>query len=368
MFKKIFARAAVLAALLISLSSAALASFTDDGAITYKTPVGVMHGAGILGGYSDGSFDPKGSISREESAKMIAFSVLGEKAASGLSQGSAVFSDVSEGRWSAPYITWAVENDIISGLGDGSFNPMGKVTGYQIAKMMLCAAGYGQNGEYSGSSWELRTAADAFAKGIFTGIVNADPSRAVTREEAALYIFNGITLIEQVSFNPQDGKYLPADGSEAHDNTIAAEIHGIVDYAGKSTVFRGILTENTVTGSENSVVGEQSFPYTTGQELLGRAVAVYTNGGKGEDCRIYYIAEESETIYLEKNITYEKLFNETFGEDLVFPEKILIFSEEGLLTEETSIKDFNPSRFFAPAGSYVFFEGKLISYLPPLYD
>lgn len=366
--KKYLIKLCLFAALAVMLAGfcAAGAVFTDSNLITYKTPVGVMHGAGILSGRTDGTFNPTGGITREEAVKIIAYAVLGEQGIMNLPREAPVFSDMSEDRWSAPYVCWAVKNGIIAGVGDGKFDPEGKVTGYQLAKMMLCAAGYGQNGEYSGSSWESTCAKDGFAVGIFANITDADPSRAVTREEAALYIFNGITRLEQVAFDAAAEKYVPTDGTAALDNTIAALVYGIVEVEGRETVFRGVVTENLATGGGATVVNGTAYEYESAAELLGHRVAVYTNGEPGLRKKIYYIADESETVTLGSSINSQQQFNQAFGAELLISDALTIYTADARISEAAEIDGLVPSSYLAPAGSYVFYDGSLISFMPPI--
>ncbi len=357
---------AALAAMLAGLGVAS-ADFKDEDTITYKIPVGVMHGAGILSGYMDGTFNPTGSITREEAVKMIAFAVIGEQGVMDLPRMAPGFSDMDADRWSAPYVYWAVENGVIVGVGDGRFNPSGKVTGYQLVKMMLCATGYGQKGEYSGPSWEVAAAKDGFAKGIFANITDADPSRSVTREEAALYIFNGITRLEQVSYYSKNNEYRPKDGTQALDNTIAAQIYGIVEADGKETVFHDIVSQNSVNGDPGiTVLGERPFEYATGLELLGHRAVAYTNGEPGLKNRVYYIGDESQTVTLKVAVDNQKRFEEAFGTVTKISDKLTVYNSEAVLTEAVEIEGFDPDSFKAPAGSYVFYGDELISYMAPV--
>ncbi len=145
---------------LFGVASAAT-SFKDDATIQYGTAVGVMTGIGAINGYTDGTFAPKGTITREEAAKMVTYAVLGADVAKTLTVGSTGFKDVAADRWSAPFITYLVSKGIVNGLGDGNFNPTGNVTGFELAKMLLCAIGFGTQGEYTGSAWSLNVAVDA---------------------------------------------------------------------------------------------------------------------------------------------------------------------------------------------------------------
>jgi hypothetical protein len=73
--------------------------------------------------------------------------------------------------------------------------------------MLLTAAGYGQNGEYVGASWSMNVIADAIENGIFTGTKATNYGAPATREEAALYVFNGLTNVDQVKYSKDTETY-----------------------------------------------------------------------------------------------------------------------------------------------------------------
>ena len=360
-FKQLSSLVLVLAVL--GAASSAFAAFTDENAIKYKTAVGVMNGTGVINGYTDGRFRPGENITREQAAKMITHAVIGEEGVIQLPITETGFMDVPAERWSARYINWCREQGIIDGLIDGTYDPTGSVTGYQLAKMLLCAAGYGKNGEYTGQSWELNASKDGFAKGIFTEIKQTDLALNATREETALYIFNAITGIEQVRFDAVSGKYGPADDTGGIDNTIAAALYGIITTGDNANTLRGIVTENAANSEKPTLINGTTIDYKSGLDLLGHSVCVYENGQEGLKSRIYYIADESETVELKYKISGKKDFEKAF-EDRSFPEDILVFTQEGVLAEQTTVEELNPSSYTAPAGTYIFHEGKLISYLP----
>ena len=265
-----------LAAVLSCGPSAHAIAYTDSAQIQYKTAVGVMSGAGVVSGYADGSFCPKAPVTREQAAKLVTFVAIGEDAVSRLPQTDTGFTDVPATRWSAPYVNWCRENGIIDGVSEKTFDPDGKVTGYQLSKMLLCAVGYGQNGEYSGASWELEAAKGGFAKGIFTGITESNPGQNVTREDAAFYLFNTITKLEKVVYDEAAGKYVPADGTEEADNTFGASVFGIVLTGSKATTFTGTVTENSANGQKGTTASGAHYDYETGAAYLGHRVTVYT--------------------------------------------------------------------------------------------
>jgi hypothetical protein len=197
----------VLAMCLGLMGIASAAAFTDNTAIQYNEAVSVMNGIGAINGYTDGTFKPTGTITREEAAKLVTYAILGPTVAAKLSVSSTGFTDVAASRWSSPFIAYCVSQGIINGLGDGTFAPTANVTGYQLAKMMLAAAGYGKANEFKGSSWELNVAVTASKYKVFNGSKASDFSKAATREEAALYVFNALTKVPEVTYSKLNEAY-----------------------------------------------------------------------------------------------------------------------------------------------------------------
>jgi len=354
---------ALTAVLSIGLSAHAI-SYTDSSQIQYKTAVGVMTGTGIVSGYTDGSFRPKDSVTREQATKLLSYAVLGEDAVSRLPRQDTGFSDVPAARWSAPYVNWCRQNGLIDGMGDGTFDPEGPVTGFQLAKMLLRAVGYGQNGEYTSSSWELTAAKDGFAKGIFAGIANSNPDKAVSREDAAFYIFNTITKLEKVVYDKPSDKYVPADGTDAIDNTLGASVYGIVTTGSGATTIHGTVTANSANGEKGTTVSGIQYSYETGASYLGHRVTVYTNGKAEPKGRIYYIADESTAVELKSAISGKDFFKTTFGENISVAPDVLVYDETGSLSEAKSIPSFDLQTGAAPAGSYVLNAGVITAYIP----
>jgi len=170
---------------------ASAATFTDDTSIQYKEAVDVMTGIGAINGMGDGTFAPKGTLTRAQAAKLVAYTVLGADVATLLPVKASSFKDVDAAyAWAIPSIEYLVQKGVINGLGDGTFNPAGNVTGYQLAKMLLVALGV--KGEFTGTSWELNTAIAASKAGLLKNSKAASFSVAATREEAALYCFNAL--------------------------------------------------------------------------------------------------------------------------------------------------------------------------------
>ena len=275
---------------LMGVASAATPSFSDNATIQYQTAVGTMVGMGAINGYTDGTFKPTGTITREEAAKLVTYAVLGADVAKTLTVSSTGFKDVASDRWSAPFITYLVGKGVINGLGDGTFNPTGNVTGFELAKMLLCTAGYGKQGEYTGASWALNVAVDANKLGVFTGSKAASFNVAATREEAALYCFNAITKIEKAVWNKNTESYSPADGTVAVDNTIAIATY---TYSAQAAAAITAVTYSATKGYTVATVGSYTIPADF--SAVGTKVVVHGNATTG---KIFYVQTTTKTIDL----------------------------------------------------------------------
>ena len=179
--------------------SAGAKDFTDDGEITYKEAVDVISAIGVVDGYSDGDFRPDDVLTRGAAAKIICNLILGPTTASALSADTAPFKDVPINNTFAGYITYCSQQKIINGYGDGTFRPTGTLSGNAFMKMLLGALGYDSSVEgYTGANWSVAVIKQAVGIGLDDGNDEFVGSKAVTRQEAALYAFNMLqaTMVE----------------------------------------------------------------------------------------------------------------------------------------------------------------------------
>ena len=212
---------AFMLAMIMALSLTAFAGYedyTDVNELTYVEAVDVLTELGIVAG-SDGALNPTGNLTRAQAAKLIAYTMLGQKAADALQADVAPFVDVPAYHWAAGYVEYCADQGIVGGMGDGTFAPESNVTASQFAKMLLCAVGYGEKGEFTGLSWDSTVNAQGTKLGIFDG--NEDNvvfAKAVTREEAFLYTFNALTKVMEVTYS--------ADADEYYAGTVFNSIKG----------------------------------------------------------------------------------------------------------------------------------------------
>ena len=214
-------------------ASAASSDFVDGNEITYAEAAEVMTALGVFEGTDKGAFDPTGILTREQAAAIICRMLLGDDAEN-LTTNSTVFSDVAADRWSAGYIGYCAQQNILAGTGNGTFNPEGELTGLAFAKMLLVALGYDPAIEqYVGNDWAVNVAADAVDAGIaVSGVIMAD---AMTREQAAQMAYQTLEA-DMVRYASRGTTIQQPDGSTIIVGNTAAEPVSKTDsdYAGDS--------------------------------------------------------------------------------------------------------------------------------------
>lgn len=156
--KKLLALVLCAAMVLSLVCVAGAVTFSDAGQIrmTNTEAVEVLSGLKIIGGMGNGKFAPNDTLTRAQAAKIITYMLLGETAAEALPAASASFSDVPTSHWSCKYVNYCAQQGIVSGVGNGKFNPNGKLTGYAFGKMLLVSgANFNADEEgLVGASWE----------------------------------------------------------------------------------------------------------------------------------------------------------------------------------------------------------------------
>ena len=160
-------------------------AFTDvAGTEYYAEAAGALNEAGILTGYSDGTFRAEKTITRAEMAAVICrmMSLSPE-------EGGTSFHDVPQDYWASKYITAAQKAGIISGDGKGSFRPGDNVKYEEAVKMVVCAIGQGEQITSSGTNWAKGYLDLAQALGITD---NLSIAKISTRGDVAVMVYNAL--------------------------------------------------------------------------------------------------------------------------------------------------------------------------------
>ena len=184
---------ALVLALVMSMSLVTIsnAAYSDKADIDLKEAVDVLSAVGVFEG-SDGKFDPKADLTREQAAKLVAYLQLGQKSADALVGGNK-FTDVAANRWAAGYVDYCATTGVVAGVGNGQFNPTGSLTALQFGKMLLVCLGYDAKTEnLTGSDWQINTSKLMTSAKLLKGLDSVKANDVITREQAAQMMLNAI--------------------------------------------------------------------------------------------------------------------------------------------------------------------------------
>ena len=149
---------------------------------------------GLFQGTGDTVFSPGATMTRG----MLTTVLYRMSGSPGISY-SPIFSDVPENKWFTEGTVWAGQNEVVKGMGDGTFKPNGELTRAQIAQMLYNYAHWlgldtSVRGDVSGfadassiSSWAREAMSWAVGIGLFQGDTQnrLTPSAAATRAQVA---------------------------------------------------------------------------------------------------------------------------------------------------------------------------------------
>ena len=169
----------------------ASAAFTDQADIKATDAVDMLVALGVVDGFEDGSFQPNGTVTRAQMAKMIYVLRTGKSDASAYNNDKTSFTDINS-HWAAGYIKYCQSLGIIAGKSNTKFDPNGKVTAQEAAKMLLVTLGYNaEKAGLVGSNWASKTNALADENGLLKD-VNTSFTAACPRQYAAQLIYNTV--------------------------------------------------------------------------------------------------------------------------------------------------------------------------------
>ena len=257
-------------AMALSLMTVAFAAdakdYADYGEVNYNEAVDVMTAIGVFDGMG-GEFNPDGTLTREQAAKIITYMIMGKAEADKLVTTVAPYADVAADRWSAGAIAWCTNEGIISGMGNNRFAPTDNVTGLQFAKMLLVALGYDATiQKLTGDSWAINTATLAINADLDNGMEEVSLSADLTREQAC-----------QMAFNT-----MKADTVE-YDSRTSIDINGAQVTIGNNKAYAVTTTKDWGENiSDDNATGNAGDPYTVQfAEQYCRDLTL--NGNQSED-------------------------------------------------------------------------------------
>ena len=196
----------------LSLAVSANAAFEDakDINATYAEAVDVLAGMKVFQGYDNGkTFKPQGDITRAEVAAIVYRIYTADVKDSYVKNYETYnkFSDMAGAGWAKGYIGYCANAALVKGYPNGTFQPSGKVTGYEVLAMILRAVGYDKNNEFTGTDWALHVAQIAEQNKILKNVKGIDLSAPASRELVAELLFQAIqvpTVTYTAAFGYQD--------------------------------------------------------------------------------------------------------------------------------------------------------------------
>ena len=211
----------------LSLAVSANAAFKDADKVSadYSEAVAVLNGMGVFKGYEDGSFQPQGNITRAEVAAIVyrVYTADVKDAKASMYATYNKFSDMTGAGWAAGYIGYCANAALVKGYPNGTFQPSGKVTGYEVLAMILRAIGYDQNNEFTGADWALHVAQTAQQAHVLDNVKGVDLNAPATRELVAELLFRAIAKAPMVTYTAAFGYQTVSFNGDKNSNKTFSE-------------------------------------------------------------------------------------------------------------------------------------------------
>ena len=297
---------ALVLALVMSLSLVTIANaadFSDNADIDYSEAVDVMVAAGIIDGVGNNSFDPNGTLTREQAAKLITYMLLGENSEKLGVEGTS-FNDVAATRWSAPAIEYCAAMGIIDGAGDGNFYPAGKLTGYAFAKMLLTAIGYKSDREgFTGDSWTINVATKALSEDVRLnrGLEKMSGSAEISRQEAAQMALNAIKA--PLVYYPNKGNSITVGGT-------------VVDFSSQQAEYVTTTLAKEQRISTRTLTNTREYTVEFGEKYLPKLVLKGANDAFGRPSYTWLYDKKEIGTYLDDTNLVGEFTAKVTGRDL----------------------------------------------------
>ncbi len=265
--KKGLAGAVLASALLVPMQGMAANAlpFSDIAQNGNKDAILKLNFAGVLKGYTDGTFKPEKEVTRAEFAKVAVLAMGYTEDQVKVLAGETVFKDLPANHWATGYINLAVSQGIIKGYPDGTFKPNNTVkvaealTVYvQGLKIDVAASTTGQ--------WYTPYLLEASKTGIYD--TKELPTAAAKRDIVAKFTDR---LMETPVY--ANGAYYDKNGKANGTSKKLAVVKGTVASYDKKTQKLKLVGQNTEVDIADNV---QLF----GNLIVGAEVEYIVKNGK----------------------------------------------------------------------------------------
>lgn len=358
------------------------AAFTDADEIVNKEAVEITAGLGLFAGTPDGSFNPKGTVTRAQMATVIVKMLYGSDINADQFKGVGEFSDTAsfEGGWAEGYINLCADQGVVSGYGDGTYKPGNSVTTAEAITMILNAldvdAGEGL--------WPLTVMAKAEEMKLFSDLtIKPGTHDPLTRDQLAVLVLAGLEYSPSgvsgyrvsgldIVFDSFSDAFLACRDTARITPVVGEDalVHRVYDMKAST----GFITDNQAAGENVTVLtlsngDEENFNIETGKDKLGHYVTVYYKEqykGENNPGLVYAIIDESETVTVTETIASAKDYKAVFGRGYEAAANGIVFSDTYVPTEKfnnnMAISGYTKGAA-APKGTYVVVNGEIVSYI-----
>lgn len=288
-------RISLVALATLALPSIALAvSFSDVSSThIYREQIETLADRGIIKGNPDGTFNPAGTVNRAELLTLL-YRAAGKTPSTPT---KACFKDVSTDAWYSAVVCDSAKNGYVGGYPDGYFRPGNAVNRVEALKMIHTVFGLTVNASASTAplasyvdvslvAWYTPYMASAFERKILpVAGQNSNgfkPESALSRGEAAAYIFNALGLTLQGNVSSAASSMSSASSVMTRSSRSAA-----ASSANDEPVIRAVDFPFTDDGVfDNKIAKVYTF------SLKNKTVASFKVGvlkGDSVQCRLYKI-------------------------------------------------------------------------------
>lgn len=287
----------------------------------FYNSVAYVYNKGIMNGTTDTLFSPNDTLTRAMVVTML-YRIEGQPSTTF----KGTFSDVKSGQWYSNAVEWAAKNDIVNGMGDGTFGYAKAITREQFAAILYRYADY-KNISTSGASSltkfsDYKTvstyAENALKWAVYEGIINGDngkllPKGTATRAQAAKMIHY---FLEGSSIN------VSGDDNKTTATGLSFYANDAVEYLEEDI---GLKRNGFIS---LTVVGEEYVSDTTKHDCVG--IVVYYKyktilGSTYSDQMVFVYDLDDNTVAYDATEYYDWLAD-SYANDLTQWEKFVHYS------------------------------------------
>ena len=283
------------------VGSSAAAGYSDVAETDNVEAIEVLQAIGVMVG-DDNGFRPGDSVNRAEMAVVMAKLLNLDY---NYYSATCPFDDVYD--WARGYVGACYANGIVSGRGEGVYDPGTTVTAVEAASMMLRALGYFKYQSDYADGFEVATVRQANTIGLFNG-VNSSTNAPLTRNQVA-----------QMALNAIKSGVVTADGNttnfvDASGNLIGTV--GRVNYVfvtsnkGYATAISGVRASSMGSANDAPIVelGEQLYD--------GKLKLTDTIDAFGRPARYWEFDAKAVGTYVKEELIRETYTKKVTGRDL----------------------------------------------------